>query len=109
MPLPPDRTRKPRVTNLPEKARKGDMLLTPGLAAGVVLEVSFSSATNSGWLEVVEASMPLLLNGRPVRGRVSLRDGDVVHLRLALPFSRPGAPDETTPSEPQRGGRDQGI
>ncbi len=24
--------------------------------------------------------MPLLLNGRPVRGRVSLRDGDVVHL-----------------------------
>ena len=73
-------TRKLRVTNLPEKARKGDMLLTPGLAAGVVLEVSFSSATNSGWLEVVEASMPLLLNGRPVRGRVSLRDGDVVHL-----------------------------
>lgn len=72
--------RKLRVTNLPEKARKGDMLLTPGLAPGAVLEVSFSSATNSGWLEVVEASMPLLLNGRPVRGRVSLRDGDVVHL-----------------------------
>lgn len=72
--------RKLRVTNLAEKARKGDMLLTPGLAAGVVLEVSFSSAANSGWLEVVEASMPLSLNGRPVKGRAALRDGDVVHL-----------------------------
>ena len=29
-------TRKLRVTNMPEKARKGDMLLTPGLAAGGV-------------------------------------------------------------------------
>ena len=46
------------MTNLPEKARKGDMLLTPGLAPGAVLEVSFSSATNSGWLEVVEAPCP---------------------------------------------------
>lgn len=73
-------TRKLRVTNMPEKARKGDMLLTPGLAAGVVLEVSFSSATNSGWLEVMEASMPLWINGRIVKGRMSLKDGDVVHL-----------------------------
>ena len=73
-------TRKLRVTNMPEKARKGDMLLTPGLAAGVVLEVSFSSATNSGWLEVVEASMPLWINGRIVKGWMSLKDGDVVHL-----------------------------
>lgn len=73
-------TRKLRVTNLPEKARKGDMLLTPGLASGVVLEVSFSSATNSGWLTVVESSLPLWINGKMVRGKVFLKDGDVVHL-----------------------------
>ncbi len=72
--------RKLRVTNLPEKARKGDMLLTPGLAPGVVLEVSFSSASNSGALEVIESSMPLWINDRIVRGKVELNDGDVVHL-----------------------------
>lgn len=66
-------TRKLRVTNLPGKGAQGGHAADAGLAAGVVLEVSFSSATNSGWLEVVEASMPLLLNGRPVRGRVSLQ------------------------------------
>lgn len=43
-------TRKLRVTNMPEKARKGDMLLTPGLAAGVVLEVSFPALPiPAGW------------------------------------------------------------
>ncbi len=72
--------RKLRVTNLPEKARKGDMLLTPGLAPGVVLEVTFSAATNSGTLEVIEASLPLWLNDRIVKGMVPLNDGDVVHL-----------------------------
>lgn len=56
-------TRKLRVTNLPEKARKGDMLLTPGLAAGVVLEVSFSSATNSGWWKWWSFHAPLLMAG----------------------------------------------
>ncbi len=73
-------TRKVRVTNLPEKARKGDMLLTPGLAAGVVMEVSFSSATNSGWLEVMQSDMPIWLNNRIVKGRVGLSDGDLIKL-----------------------------
>lgn len=73
-------TRKIRVTNLSEKARKGDMLLTPGLAGGVVLEVEFSSATNSGYLDVIEAAIPLWLNDKIIRGRVSLNDGDVIHL-----------------------------
>lgn len=42
--------RKLRVTNLPEKARKGDMLLTPGLAPGAVLEVSFPAPPiPAGW------------------------------------------------------------
>lgn len=107
-------TRKLRVTNMPEKARKGDMLLTPGLAAGVVLEVSFSSATNSGWLEVVEASMPLWINGRIVKGWMSLKDGDVVHLNsyhaLRCRFSA-GVLDEEYHAirDAQRGRRHQGI
>lgn len=71
------------------------MLLTPGLAAGVVLEVSFSSATNSGWLEVVEASMPLCSWAGPCGEGFPCATGDVVHLerlsRLALPFFRRGA------------------
>ncbi|MEG1937983.1 MAG: ATP-binding cassette domain-containing protein [Akkermansia sp.] len=73
-------THKVRVTNLPEKARKGDMLMTPGLAAGVVFEVTFSSNTNSGWLEVIESNAHILINNRIVRGRTELHEGDVICL-----------------------------
>ena len=76
----PSANQKVRVTNLPEKARKGDMLLTPGLAAGVVFEVSFSSNTNSGWIEVMEASSHLWVNHRIVKGRTELHEGDIIRL-----------------------------
>lgn len=76
----PSANQKVRVTNLPEKARKGDMLLTPGLAAGVVFEVSFSSNTNSGWIEVLEATSHLWVNHRIVKGRTELHEGDIIRL-----------------------------
>lgn len=72
--------RKLRVTNLPEKARKGDMLLTPGLAPGAVLEVSFFQrhqfrlAGSGGGLHASAAQWPAC------SGKGFLRDGDVVHL-----------------------------
>lgn len=72
--------RKVRVTNLPEKARKGDMLLTPGLSSEVVFEVSFSRDTNSGTLDVIEASGHLSVNNKAVRGQMELQDGDIINL-----------------------------
>lgn len=74
-------TRRVRVTNLPEKARKGDMLITPGLAQGVVLEVTFSSTDNTGWLDILESSSPVMVNDRVVRRRqMELHDGDLIRL-----------------------------
>lgn len=74
-------TRRVRVTNLPEKARKGDMLLSPGLAPGVVMEVTFSSEDAAGYLEVLENSAPVTVNDRVVRRKqAELRDGDVIRL-----------------------------
>lgn len=72
--------RKVRVTNMPEKARKGDLLLTPGLASDVVFEVSFSSDTSSGTLDVLEAASHISVNSRVVRGRMELQDGDIIKL-----------------------------
>lgn len=74
-------TRKVRVTNLPEKARKGDMLLTPGLAPGIVLEVTFSSGESKAWLQIIENSTPIQLNQKNIRRKeIELHDGDVIRL-----------------------------
>lgn len=76
-------TRRVRVTNLPEKARKGDMLLTPGLAPGVVFEVTFSSGENSGVLDVIESARGITVNDKVVRRRqVAINDGDVIRLNM---------------------------
>ncbi len=69
------------VTNLPAMNRRGVLMLTPGLASGVVFEVSYSRADNSGQLRVLEgASHTLTVNGVPVRGDTPLRDGDLIGL-----------------------------
>ncbi len=69
------------VTNLPAMNRPGVLMLTPGLAPGVVFEVSYSRADNGGQLRVLEgASHTLTVGGIPVRGEAILKDGDLVGL-----------------------------
>lgn len=74
-------TRKITVTNLPYINRPGALLLTPGLSPSVVFEVSYSRDTNEGMLHIIEGtSHALSVQGVPVRGDTSLRDGDLIGL-----------------------------
>ncbi len=69
------------VTNLPAMNRPDVLMLTPGLAPGVVFEVSYSRADNSGLLRILEgASHTLTVRGLPVKGDTPLRDGDLIGL-----------------------------
>ncbi len=69
------------VTNLSAMNRPGVLMLTPGLAPGVVFEVSYSRATSSGLLRVLEgASHTLTVGGMPVKGDTPLKDGDLIGL-----------------------------
>lgn len=75
------RTRKVVVTNLPYTNKPGALMLAPGLAPGMVFEVSYSRATNRGKLRVLEGDAhTLTVQGTPVRGEIELRDGDLIEL-----------------------------
>ncbi len=75
------RTRKVIVTNLPYTNKPGALILTPGLAPGMVFEVSYSRFPNRGKLVVLEGDThTLTVEGMPVRGEAELRDGDLIQL-----------------------------
>ena len=75
------RTRKVLVTNLPYMNRPGALMLTPGLAPGMVFEVSYSRADNRGRLRVLEGDThALTVSGDAVRGEAELKDGDLIAL-----------------------------
>ena len=76
------------VTNLPYMTRPDVLKLTPGLAPGAVLEVSYSRATNTGQLRVLEGhSHTVSVGDTPVKGIVPLQDGDLIALS-AVQFIR---------------------
>ena len=69
------------VTNLPYMTRPDVLKLTPGLAPGVVLEVSYSRATNTGQVRVLEGNNPTVSVGdTQVRSVAQLQDGDLISL-----------------------------
>ena len=71
------------VTNLPYIVRPDVLKLTPGLAAGVVLEVNYSRNTNTGTVRVLEGNAHTATVGdTQVRGDVPtpLQDGDLIAL-----------------------------
>lgn len=74
-------SRRVLVTNLPYMNKPGALMLQPGLAPGVVFEVSYSRSSNTGMLRVLEApSHTLTVEGVPVRGDTPLRDGSLIGL-----------------------------
>ncbi len=76
------------VTNLPYMTRPDVLKLMPGLAPGVVLEVSYSRATNSGHVRVLEGhSHSVSVDETLVKGTVPLQDGDLIALS-AVQFLR---------------------
>lgn len=73
--------RKMVVTNLPYMNTPGALMLTPGLAPGVVFEVSYSRTTHKGMLRVLEGSSHTLMVGdAPVKTEAPLQDGDLIAL-----------------------------
>ncbi len=75
------RTRRVVVTNLPYTNKPGALILTPGLAPGMVFEVSYSRVPTRGRLVVLEGDThTLMVEGVPVRGEAELRDGDLIQL-----------------------------
>ena len=83
---PADRT--VLVTNLPYLTRPDVLKLTPGMAPGVVLEVSYSRSTNTGTVRVLEAnSHSVTVDDIPVKGDTPLKDGDLIALS-AVQFLR---------------------
>lgn len=73
--------RKVLVSNLPFIVRPDVLKLTPGLAPGVVLEVSYSRSSNTGTVKVLEgASHTVSVGEEIVRGEVPLQDGDLIAL-----------------------------
>ena len=73
--------RKILVSNMPYMNRPGALMLTPGLAPASVFEVSYSRATNTGMLRVVEGSgLHITVGDQPVRGETKLIDGDLICL-----------------------------
>lgn len=69
------------VSNLPYMNSPGVLMLTPGLAPGVIFEVRYSRSSNTGELRVLEGpSHTLTVQGEPVKGDTPLKDGDLIGL-----------------------------
>lgn len=77
--LAPD-SRKILVTNLPYLNSPAALMLTPGLAPAIVFEVSYSRTDNTGTLSIIEGSNTLTVNGKLVKGKTTLNDGDLIGL-----------------------------
>lgn len=75
-------SRKIIVTNLPYLNNNGALMLTPGLAPGVVFEVNYSNTSNTGDLRLIEGSRHTIsLNGQTIKDAViPLVDGDLIGL-----------------------------
>lgn len=75
-------SRKILVTNLPYVNKHGALMLSPGLAPGFILEVSYSRANNCGKLKLIEGYRhSVSVNGTPLKeNTVTLKDGDLIGL-----------------------------
>lgn len=60
--------------------KKGDILLSPGLAPRTVLEIKYTSRSAEGQIQVLEAESDITVNGRTVRNGDQLVDGSLIRL-----------------------------
>lgn len=67
-------------SNDPTILKKGDLLLSPGLAGRVLLKIKFDTATSQGQLEVIESERPVFINNQPIRQTSTLNDGMLIRL-----------------------------
>ena len=75
--------RKILVSNLPSMNRPGALILSPGLASKAVFEVSYTRASNSGELRIIEGCESLLIDGKSPKDELTpLKDGSRVSLSI---------------------------
>jgi ABC-type multidrug transport system ATPase subunit len=60
--------------------KKGDVLLTPGLALRTTLKIKFNPNTAEGYIEVIEAGLMVTVNGKIVHSGDKLSDGALIRL-----------------------------
>lgn len=68
------------VSNDPAALRRGDVLLSSGLARRTVLKINYNAQTAEGHLSIVSAERTILVNGQPVRGSCKLVDGSLIRI-----------------------------
>ena len=68
------------VSNDASALKRGDVLLTPGLARRVVLRISYNAQTAEGNLTIVETERIVMVDGQPIRGSCKLVDGTLIRL-----------------------------
>ncbi|WP_435893637.1 ATP-binding cassette domain-containing protein [Oceaniferula spumae] len=68
------------VSNDPAALKRGDVLLSPGLARRVVLKIKFDPQTATGHLHIISAERVVMVNGQPIRSRGKLVDGSLIRL-----------------------------
>ena len=68
------------VSNDPSALKRGDVLLSAGLARKAVLKINYNPQTAEGNLTIVKAERAVLVNNQPVRKRCKLVDGSLIRL-----------------------------
>jgi len=68
------------VSNDPSALKRGDVLLSPGLARRVLLKIKFDPQTAEGHLQIISAERVVMVNGQPVRSQGKLVDGALIRL-----------------------------
>ena len=68
------------VSNDSSALKRGDVLLTPGLARRVILRINYNPQTAEGYLSVLDAERVVMVNGHPIRENCKLTDGALIRL-----------------------------
>ncbi len=68
------------VSNDPSALRRGDVLLSAGLARRAVLKINYNAQTAEGNLSIMSADRTVLVNGHPIRSSCKLVDGSLIRI-----------------------------
>jgi ABC-type multidrug transport system ATPase subunit len=68
------------VSNDPSALKRGDVLLSSGLARRAVLKINYNAQTAEGNLTIISAERTVLVNGQPVRSDAKLVDGSLIRI-----------------------------
>lgn len=68
------------VSNDPSALKRGDVLLSAGLARRAILKINYNPQTAEGNLTIIKAERTVMVNGQPVRRQCKLVDGSLIRL-----------------------------